>query len=436
MEAAISVINEPDILEDDDNNRIVSTEDINKRVANYTEQYEDYEELDESGESTQESLVSSPVHETATDEYEEWTDEDELAYQQELGQGIESQDEVIEQTPIITQAEPSSYEEYEEWTEEDELAYQQELGAQGGNGEVEDSFEFNEEDEEEQSSNNPYVGQTTNNSYEEQYEEWTDEDEANYQQDSNNDYNEDNIGLDIGDDFDIDGFEEEPYEEEPYEEPETPVQQKVTPIQQSSQPVNKGNTQTSASARELELRRQIEELEQKEAQRKRELELEKQLAEKQRKALEDEKRMRELVRKREELKRAQTVQQSAPRKPINPQANIKPQVVSTTPQTQVRPMPNQMARPTTSQPVNRPVQQAPVQSIKQATGGVDKIARYSALDITGLWEEVRIFMENNGVRARALPEKLLTDEFGADNIKKLYKKGYIIPFAGKRVTFG
>lgn len=63
--------------------------------------------------------------------------------------------------------------------------------------------------------------------------------------------------------------------------------------------------------------------------------------------------------------------------------------------------------------------------------GVD----YSILEIDALWAEVRKFMLSNGVQSKLISKKLVEDKFGANNIRKLYLKGYLIPF-GSRLTIG
>ena len=69
--------------------------------------------------------------------------------------------------------------------------------------------------------------------------------------------------------------------------------------------------------------------------------------------------------------------------------------------------------------------------VGNSSGGID----YSSLEIEALWTEVRKFMLSNGVQSKLISKKLVEDKFGASNIKKLYLKGYLIPF-GSKLTIG
>jgi len=60
---------------------------------------------------------------------------------------------------------------------------------------------------------------------------------------------------------------------------------------------------------------------------------------------------------------------------------------------------------------------------------------YSSLEIEALWVEVRKFMVSNGVASKLISKSLVEQKFGAQNIKKLYLKGYLIPF-GSKLTIG
>ena len=63
------------------------------------------------------------------------------------------------------------------------------------------------------------------------------------------------------------------------------------------------------------------------------------------------------------------------------------------------------------------------------------IEYYSSLEIEALWVEVRKFMVSNGVASKLISKSLVEQKFGAQNIKKLYLKGYLIPF-GSKLTIG
>lgn len=69
--------------------------------------------------------------------------------------------------------------------------------------------------------------------------------------------------------------------------------------------------------------------------------------------------------------------------------------------------------------------------VGKSSVGID----YSSLEIEALWIEVRKFMLSNGVQSKLISKKLVEDKFGASNIKKLYLKGYLIPF-GSKLTIG
>ena len=60
---------------------------------------------------------------------------------------------------------------------------------------------------------------------------------------------------------------------------------------------------------------------------------------------------------------------------------------------------------------------------------------YSNLEIDALWKEVRRFMIEQGVQSKLVHKSVVENKFGASNIKKLYLKGYLIPF-GSKLTIG
>lgn len=64
-----------------------------------------------------------------------------------------------------------------------------------------------------------------------------------------------------------------------------------------------------------------------------------------------------------------------------------------------------------------------------------KFDKYSEMTIDALYESVKIFMINNGVKNRVIEISELNEEFGVDNIKNLIKKQYLIK-TKKGVTVG
>ena len=81
--------------------------------------------------------------------------------------------------------------------------------------------------------------------------------------------------------------------------------------------------------------------------------------------------------------------------------------------------------------LKRPEQRLVNVSQSQSESKID----YSSLEIEALWEEVKKFMLSQGVATKLISRKLVEDKFGANNVKKLYIKGYLIPF-GSKLTIG
>ena len=65
----------------------------------------------------------------------------------------------------------------------------------------------------------------------------------------------------------------------------------------------------------------------------------------------------------------------------------------------------------------------------------NKAEKYSLMDIDALYNEVRKFLKVHNVEHRIISTKILEDEFGKDNIRKLIIKSYLISI-GKGVTVG
>ena len=99
----------------------------------------------------------------------------------------------------------------------------------------------------------------------------------------------------------------------------------------------------------------------------------------------------------------------------------------------------------------KPVEQKPVRTTQSTQNkGIDKLKssitsqeikpaahyeRYSQLDTDALYDEVRKFLKKHNVEKKIVDIKILEDEFGKPNIKKLILKSYLISI-GKGVTVG
>lgn len=66
----------------------------------------------------------------------------------------------------------------------------------------------------------------------------------------------------------------------------------------------------------------------------------------------------------------------------------------------------------------------------------ERVKMYSSMSIDALYDKVKTFMYKNGLRHQPVNPKLLTDEFGKDNIQKLINRGSLIILKGKGVTTG
>ena len=60
---------------------------------------------------------------------------------------------------------------------------------------------------------------------------------------------------------------------------------------------------------------------------------------------------------------------------------------------------------------------------------------YSSLEISKLYNFVAVFMKRNGVKSSGIRKSVLVEEFGADNIKRLITKSYLIQLADGTLTF-
>ena len=60
---------------------------------------------------------------------------------------------------------------------------------------------------------------------------------------------------------------------------------------------------------------------------------------------------------------------------------------------------------------------------------------YSSLEISKLYNFVAVFMRRNGVKSSGIRKSVLVEEFGADNIKRLITKSYLIQLADGTLTF-
>lgn len=65
----------------------------------------------------------------------------------------------------------------------------------------------------------------------------------------------------------------------------------------------------------------------------------------------------------------------------------------------------------------------------------EKYERYDSLDIDALYKEVRVFLKVHNIEKSIIDTKLLENEFGKNNVKKLLLKAYLIQL-GKGVTVG
>lgn len=75
-----------------------------------------------------------------------------------------------------------------------------------------------------------------------------------------------------------------------------------------------------------------------------------------------------------------------------------------------------------------------VQPARTETGYAQSID-YASMDIDALYKEVRRFMQEHGVQRNVVDKKVLEEKFGAQNIRKLIIKSYLI-LIGKGVTVG
>ena len=60
---------------------------------------------------------------------------------------------------------------------------------------------------------------------------------------------------------------------------------------------------------------------------------------------------------------------------------------------------------------------------------------YSSLEVSKLYNFVAVFMKRNGVKSSGIKKSVLVGEFGADNIKRLITKSYLIQLADGTLTF-
>lgn len=60
---------------------------------------------------------------------------------------------------------------------------------------------------------------------------------------------------------------------------------------------------------------------------------------------------------------------------------------------------------------------------------------YSSLEVSKLYNFVAVFMKRNGVKSSGIKRSVLVGEFGADNIKRLITKSYLIQLADGTLTF-
>ncbi len=249
-------------------------------------------------------------------------------------------------------------------------------------------------------------------------EEDIDEDDILGDDEEYTDFDEDSILGEEDDDLDYEDSEGDYYEEQ----------------------VNKASV-VAKSAREIELERQIEELRRDEELRLQQEKLRQEQEEREKAELEARKRERErelelklekLKKQREEALRKSTDLDMG-RNTYN--ENLKKDIDSNSNNGSSRggnPSINTKAT------INALKQQKervvnPVKTKAETTP--EKEIDYSTLDIEALYKEVKAFMIANGVKTKPLSKSLVEQKFGAQNIKKLYLKGYLIPF-GSKLTIG
>ena len=65
----------------------------------------------------------------------------------------------------------------------------------------------------------------------------------------------------------------------------------------------------------------------------------------------------------------------------------------------------------------------------------DTIIDYDSMEIEALYKEVKKYMVKNGAVTKPMDKNEVTKVFGADNIKRLHRRGYLV-MVGRNITCG